>query len=234
MTSVASNLALVSEKIHAACRRCGRDPSTVTLIAVTKTVPVETIREGVLAGISTLGENYVQEMRRKVDALSDLEVAWHFIGHLQSNKAKQIADICRMIHTLDRESLARELDKQAQRLGRRIPVLIQVNLGDEDSKSGVSEDGLMKLYRSAEAMNGLEVRGLMSLPPFLDEAEEVRPYFRQLRGLLEGLKDISRNPEVLTELSMGMSHDFEVAIEEGATCIRVGTALFGARRAAAA
>ena len=232
MTTVASNLAIVTEKILATCGRCGRDPSTVTLVGVTKTVPVETIREGVLAGISVLGENYVQEMRRKVDALADLTVAWHFIGHLQSNKAKQIADVCRMIHTLDRESLARELDKQAQGLGRRIPVLIQVNVGDEDSKSGVSVDGLSKLYRSAESMSGLEVRGLMSLPPYLDDAEEVRPYFRQLRGLLEGLKGISKSPEMLTELSMGMSHDFEVAIEEGATCIRVGTALFGARRAA--
>jgi PLP dependent protein len=137
-----------------------------------------------------------------------------------------------MIHTLDRESLARELDRQAQKIGRQIPVLIQVNVGDEDSKSGVSVEEASTLYRLAEAMSGLQVRGLMGLPPYLDDAEEVRPYFQQLKSLLERLKGISKSPEMLTELSMGMSHDFEVAIEEGATCVRVGTALFGARRSA--
>lgn len=230
MTTIADNLAWIKERMRAACGRCGRDPSTVTLIGVTKTVPVGAIREGVLAGIAALGENYVQEMCSKMDALADLDVAWHFIGHLQSNKAKQIVHRCRLIHTLDRERLARELDRQAQKLGAPIPVLIQVNLGDEDSKSGVSADELTGLYRAAESLDGLDVRGLMALPPYLDDPEAVRPYFRELRELLERLKDISRAPTKLSELSMGMSHDFEVAIEEGATCVRVGTALFGARR----
>lgn len=230
MTTIAENLALVTERIDAACRRCGRDPSTVTLIGVTKTVSAERIREGALAGISTLGENYVQEMCGKIDMLSDLDVAWHFIGHLQSNKARQIVHRCRLIHTLDRESLARELDRQAHKLGSPIPVLIQVNVGDEDSKSGVSLDELPALFRATESMDGLRVQGLMSLPPYLEDAEEVRPYFRQLRHLFEQLRDLAGSPERLTELSMGMSHDFEVAIEEGATYIRVGTALFGTRR----
>ncbi|MHC1742145.1 MAG: YggS family pyridoxal phosphate-dependent enzyme [Syntrophobacteraceae bacterium] len=230
MTTIAENVARVTEQTHAACRRCGRDPSSVTLVGVTKTVPVEMIREGVLAGISTIGENYVQEMCGKVEPLSDLDISWHFIGHLQSNKARQIVHRCQLIHTLDRESLARELDKQAQKIGRPVPVLIQVNVGDEDSKSGVSVEELPALYRATESMSGLQVRGLMSLPPYLEDAEEVRPYFRKLRHLIARLRDGSRSPERLTELSMGMSHDFEVAIEEGATFVRVGTALFGARR----
>ncbi len=230
MTIIAENLSRVTRRIHEACRRCGRDPSTVTLIGVTKTVPVETIREGVSAGISTIGENYVQEMAAKIEALSDLNISWHFIGHLQSNKARQIVTRCELIHSLDRESLARELERQAQKIGRAIPVLIQVNVGDEGTKSGVSVEELSALYRATASMSGLQVRGLMTLPPYSDHAEEVRPYFKQLRHLLVELKDLSGKPELLTELSMGMSHDFEVAIEEGATTIRVGTALFGARR----
>ncbi len=229
MTTIAVNVARIRERIHAACRRCGRDPSTVTLIGVTKTVPSDKIREGVLAGISTLGENYVQELCSKMDALADLDVSWHFIGHLQSNKAKQIVSRCRLIHTLDRERLARELDRQAQKLGAPIPVLIQVNLGDEDTKSGVSSVDLPGLYRVTQSLDGIVVRGLMALPPYLDDAQAVRPYFRELRELLDRLRELSRTPAMLTELSMGMSHDFEVAIEEGATYIRVGTALFGAR-----
>lgn len=229
MTDVAKNLARVKEEMDAACRRCGRDPASVTLLGVTKTVPAARIREGVLAGITALGENYVQEMCPKIEALSDLEIEWHFIGHLQSNKARQIAGLCRLIHTVDRESLARELDRQARKLGRPVEVLIQVNLGDEDTKSGVSVVELFQLFSSMESMSGLRVRGLMSLPPYLEDAEAVRPYFRQLRSLLEDLKRISSDPSMLTELSMGMSHDFEVAIEEGATYVRVGTALFGAR-----
>jgi len=230
MTSVAENLSAIKGRIEAACLRAGREPSEVHLVGVTKTVPVDRIREGVKAGILILGENYVQEARTKVDALADLDISWHFIGHLQSNKVKMAVDWCHCIHTLDRESLARELDRQARKLGKKIPVLIQVNIGDEETKSGVSSENLFALFRMASSLEGLDIRGLMILPPYYDDPDRVRPYFRKLRKLLLELKQEAPFPERLTELSMGMSNDFEVAIEEGATLIRVGTALFGTRQ----
>ncbi len=163
--------------------------------------------------------------------MSDLAVSWHFIGHLQSNKAKVALESFAWIHTLDRESLARELNRAAQKLGKRIPVLIQVNTGYEESKSGLAPEALFPLFELASSLDGLEIRGLMALPPYYDDPEEVRPHFRALRVWLERLRDRSRSPEMLSELSMGMSHDFEVAIEEGATMVRIGTALFGTRTA---
>jgi PLP dependent protein len=229
MSSIAENFIRVKSRIIAASLRAGRDPLEVKLVGVTKTVPVDLIREGVRAGIDILGENYVQEARKKVEALSDLEVSWHFIGHLQSNKAKIAAECCDWIHTLDRESLAVELNRQAQKIGRRIPVLLQVNVGDEESKSGVAPEDVLKLFRSVIPFDGLTIRGLMTLPPYLEDQEEVRPYFRKLRELMVMLKEEAQRPEELTELSMGMSHDFEAAVEEGATLVRIGTALFGSR-----
>lgn len=229
MTSVAENLSVVQAQIHEACARAGRSPSEVTLIGVTKTVTPDRIREGISAGIAHLGENYVQEALKKVEVLSDLDVSWHFIGHLQSNKVKSVVDWCDMIHTVDRESLALEIDRQAGKRGRVIPVLLQVNIGDEETKSGVAPEGLMPLFRAVSRFEWLAVRGLMVLPPYEENPELARPYFASLRGLLNRLKEESTNPEDLCELSMGMSHDFEVAIEEGATLIRVGTALFGIR-----
>jgi pyridoxal phosphate enzyme (YggS family) len=230
MTSVAENLSVIRSRIEAACLRAGREPSEVKLVGVTKTVPVDRIREGVKAGIHILGENYVQEARTKVEALADLDVSWHFIGHLQSNKVKMTLDWCHCIHTLDRESLGKELDRQAQKLGKRIPVLIQVNIGDEETKSGVSSENLSSLFEKTSSLDGLDIRGLMILPPYYDDPERVRPHFRKLRRLLSDLKQKAPSPETLTELSMGMSNDFEVAIEEGATLIRIGTALFGSRQ----
>jgi hypothetical protein len=229
MASVAENLGRIKEKIRAAALRVGRSPEAVKLLGVTKTVSVARVREGVTAGVEVLGENYVQEAREKVEALADLPVSWHFIGHLQSNKARVAAELFDCIQSLDRESLAKELDRQANRLGRVLPVLIQVNVGDEESKSGVGPDRLMDLFHRVRQMDGLAVRGLMALPPYLDDPEEVRPYFRSLKGLLERLRGESSRPEDLVELSMGMSHDFEVAVEEGATLVRIGTALFGVR-----
>jgi len=229
MTDIARNLSIIRERMDKASARSGRDPAGVRLLGVTKTVPLERIREGVQAGVALLGENYIQEARKKMDALSDLRVSWHFIGHLQSNKAKVAAELFDCIHTLDRERLARELDRHAQKLGRRIPVLIQVNVGDEESKSGVHPEGLLSLFRSVERMDGLVLQGLMALPPYLDDPNEVRPYFRRLRELLNRLRKSALRAGELSELSMGMSHDFEVAIEEGATIVRVGTALFGER-----
>ncbi len=212
-----------------ACERSARDISQVCLIGVTKTVFVERIREGVQAGVRTLGENYVQEARSKMELLSGLPLSWHFIGHLQSNKAKSAVGLFDLIHTVDRLSLARELNKAGEKLNRKVYILLQVNLGDESTKSGVYPDGLASLYQEAAGMEALVIRGLMTLPPYLENSEAVRPYFRKMRELLEALRENAPNGEEFKELSMGMSHDFEVAIEEGATMIRVGTALYGVR-----
>jgi len=229
MSSVAENLVEVRERIEAACARAGRDPAGVKLVGVTKTVPVERIREGVEAGISILGENYIQEALRKKEALAELPVSWHCIGHLQTNKAKFAVECCDWIETLDRESLARELDRQATRIGGKISVLIQVNIGGESSKSGIPPEDLFSFFRTASRFENLVIRGLMALPPFFDQPERARPYFRRMRELLDGLRQEYAAPELLSELSMGMSGDFEVAIEEGATLVRIGTAIFGSR-----
>jgi PLP dependent protein len=229
MASIAQNLMNINARIHAACSRVGRNAAGVRLIGVTKMVPVDRIREGVAAGIRILGENYVQEAQKKLEALADMPVSWHFIGHLQSNKAKLVLEAFTCIHSVDRESLARELDRQAHKLGKRVPVLLQVNTGQEDSKSGLAPEELLPFFKRLTACDGIEVRGLMALPPYYDDPEQVRPHFCRLRELLHCLREHIATPEKLTELSMGMSHDFEVAIEEGATMIRIGTALFGTR-----
>ncbi len=229
MDSVAGNLAAIRRRIEAACGRAGRDPSQIQLVGVTKTVPVERIREGIAAGISILGENYVQEARKKKEILADLPVAWHFIGHLQTNKAGVAVECCDCIETLDRENLAVELNRRGEKAGRKIPVLIQVNIGSEPTKSGISPEDLVSFFRLASAFAWLNIRGLMALPPFFDQPERARPYFRQMRELLDRVRQAAPSPENLTELSMGMSGDFEVAIEEGATLVRIGTALFGQR-----
>ncbi|MCE5335867.1 MAG: YggS family pyridoxal phosphate-dependent enzyme [Desulfobacteraceae bacterium] len=226
---VSVNLSRIREKIVQACSRAGRDPAEVKLVGVTKTVPVERIREGIEAGITILGENYIQEARIKREAIPAPSVTWHCIGRLQTNKVNAALQCCDWIETLDRESLAKELDRKAQLSGRRIPALIQVNIGSEPSKSGVSPDKLSAFFRFVRELEGLDVRGLMALPPFFDAPELARPYFRRMRELLQALREDSPSPENLTELSMGMSGDFEVAVEEGATLVRIGTALFGSR-----
>jgi len=213
----------------AACARVDRDPAGVKLIGVTKMVPIERIREGVEAGLISLGENYVQEALEKIEALREFEISWHFIGHLQSNKAKMVVEGFDLIHTVDRKSLAKELNRRARQQDKIIPVLLQVNVGQEETKSGTSSEEVGALFQYVSSLDAMKVKGLMTLPPYLEDPEEVRPYFRQLRNLLDQLRQQASSPEDLTELSMGMSHDFEVAIEEGATLIRVGTALFGSR-----
>ena len=229
--SVAGNLAVIRERIRAACALSGRDPGDVKLVGVTKTVPVERIREGIEAGLEVLGENYIQEAVRKKEALAGFSVSWHCIGHLQTNKARTAIECCDWIETLDREALAIELNRRAERTGRKIPVLIQVNIGGEKTKSGVLPDELSSFFKIVSGFDLLDVRGLMALPPFFDQPKRARPYFRQMRELLDMLRQESQWPERLAELSMGMSGDFEVAIEEGATLVRIGTALFGSRLA---
>ena len=229
MASIAQNLLEINDRVRAACSRTGRDAAEVSIIGVTKMVPLDRIREGIEAGVKILGENYVQEAVKKIQALSDLPVSWHFIGRLQSNKAKVALESFDVIHTVDRESLALELNRLAHKRGKRVPVLIQVNTGHEGSKSGLAPEELFNFFERLSTFDGLEIHGLMALPPYYDDPEKVRPHFRQLRELLQRLRRQAVRPEELSELSMGMSHDFEVAIEEGATMIRIGTALFGTR-----
>lgn len=227
---VAQNLAAVRHRIAAACARAGRDPSEVKLVGVTKTVSVDRIREGIEAGLEIIGENYIQEAKSKREPLAGLPVLWHYIGHLQTNKVKTALECCDWIETLDREGLAIELNRRAGEAGRKMPVLIQVNIGDEETKSGIGEAELPSFLKFCCGLDRLDVRGLMALPPFFDQPERVRPYFRRMRELLAMLRTDAPDPRKLTELSMGMSGDFEVAIEEGATIVRVGTAIFGERK----
>ncbi len=229
MTAIAVNLAAIQERIRTACHRRGRNPASVQLVAASKTVAAARIREAVAAGVTTLGENYVQEAQRKMEELRSLAVQWHFIGHLQSNKARVAVETFDLVHTLDRESLARTLDREALKRGRPLPVLIQVNVGEEQSKSGLPPEQVTAFFQSIVSLEGLQIRGLMALPPYLADPEQVRPCFRLVAALLEQLRQTAPHPGQLTELSMGMSHDFDVAIEEGATLVRVGTALFGQR-----
>jgi len=225
MTPIAQNLEEVRRRIKAAALRAGRDPAMVRLVAVSKTVPVARLKEAAAAGQRLFGENYLQEARPKIEALGQA-ASWHFIGHLQSNKAKGAVELFDLIHGVDRLKLARALNAAAASLGKVQEILIQVNLAGEASKSGTAPEGAAELLRALSLLPHLRVVGLMTMPPFL-EPEAVRPYFRALRELRDHLQDLSGRP--LQELSMGMSGDYEVAVEEGATLVRVGTAIFGSR-----
>jgi PLP dependent protein len=225
MTQIAQNLDEVRRRIAAAALRASRDPAAVRLVAVSKTVPTEFIREAIAAGQRLFGENYLQEARGKI-AFLDAEVGWHFIGHLQSNKAKAAVELFELIHGVDRLKLAQDLNAAAASLGQVQEILLQVNLAGESSKSGTAPEAAAALLREIILLPHLRVLGLMTMPPFLSP-EAVRPYFRALRELRDRLQDLSGQP--LPELSMGMSGDYEVAIEEGSTLVRVGTAIFGGR-----
>jgi len=225
LNQIAQNLNEVRRRLAAAAQRAGRDPAQVRLVAVSKTVPVERIREAVAAGQRLFGENYLQEARGKIEALGET-ASWHFIGHLQSNKAKAAVALFELIHGVDRLKLAAALEAAAAQIGKVQEILIQVNLAAEASKSGAAPEAAAGLLREISRLPHLRVRGLMTMPPFLDP-EAVRPYFRALRELRDHLRDSSGLP--LPELSMGMSGDYEVAVEEGATLVRVGTAIFGSR-----
>jgi hypothetical protein len=226
---IKENVAQVQERIVAACRRGRRGPDEVKLVAISKTFPPECIRAAYEVGLRDFGENRVQEAMAKRPALSDLSITWHLVGHLQTNKAKVARELFHWIHSVDSSRLAQKLDQAATAGCGRLPVLLEVNLGEEAGKAGVGESGSLQLAEQVSQLGTLEVRGLMVIPPFLDDPELVRPYFRRLRELAQEI-DSKEIPNVsMQELSMGMSHDFEVAIEEGATIIRVGTAIFGVR-----
>jgi PLP dependent protein len=229
ISSIARNLERVRAQIAQAAKRAGRSANEIVLIAVSKTFPVEAIRTAYDAGMREFAENRVQELETKRLKLPDIDVVWHLIGHLQSNKAKRAAQLFDRVDSVDNLPLAQKLNTAAGEQGKRLPVLIEVHMGGEATKNGIAEAELPTLARDIAELPHLELRGLMTVPPYSEDLERVRPYFRQLRALDQELGRELGRP--LPVISMGMSHDFEVAIEEGSTQIRIGTALFGERNA---
>ena len=225
-----TQITTIQERIRLAANSAGRIPGTVRLVAVSKTVPAERVRDAVEAGIVLLGENYIQEAREKIEILQELDVSWHYIGHLQSNKAKYAVRLFDLIHSVDSLKLAQELEKQAAKNGKVQDILIQVNTGKETSKSGIYEEETLNLVRQAGEMEHLSVKGLMTLPPYFNAPEKVRPYFKALRELRDRIQAEDLPGVFMNELSMGMTGDFEAAIQEGATLVRIGTAIFGERQ----
>ena len=230
--SIVENVARVRERITSAAGRAGRNPEEITLMGVSKTFPVERIREAHAAGLRVFGENRVQEFADKAGSLHDLSDAeWHLIGHLQSNKAARAAELFGAVDSVDSVRLAEKLNGAAEKAGKTLPILIEINVGGEDAKSGVapSSQELDQILLGAPQWGSLSIRGLMTIPPYSEDPEDARPFFRQLREIRDRIAS-RRLPAVeMDVLSMGMSHDFEVAIEVGSTCVRVGTAIFGER-----
>jgi pyridoxal phosphate enzyme (YggS family) len=230
--SIPENISELQSRIAQAAKRAGRSPSDIALMAVTKTHPPDRIREAYEAGLRLFGENRVQEFSAKADALADLVGAeWHMIGHLQTNKAAKAAELFSAIDSVDSVKLAEKLDAAARALNKQLQVLIEVNVGGEAAKTGVAPDSadLEDLLKAAPRLEALNFRGLMTVPPFTEDPEGARPYFRRLRILRNQIAARNLPAITLEILSMGMSHDFAVAIEEGSTCIRIGTAIFGDR-----
>jgi pyridoxal phosphate enzyme (YggS family) len=229
---ISENLAAVHEGIHRAARRAGRSSEGIALMAVSKTQTAERVREAHSAGQRLFGENRVQEFSEKVEGLRDLrDAAWHMIGHLQTNKAAKTAELFRAVDSVDSLKLAEKLDAAARGLGKILDVLIEINVGEEAAKSGVAPHwpALEELLIAAPRLEALIFRGLMTVPPFTEDPEGARVYFRKLRELRDSIAARKLPAIAMDQLSMGMSHDFEVAIEEGSTCVRVGTAIFGER-----
>ncbi|HYA88490.1 MAG TPA: YggS family pyridoxal phosphate-dependent enzyme [Nitrospirota bacterium] len=226
---IADNFNAIMNRIASAAKRSGRKPSSVKLVVVSKTVDVERIQKAVSAGATILGENRVQEAKEKIEKLGPVAL-WHLIGHLQTNKVRNAVRLFNMIHSVDSLELAKELDKQAAKFGKIQDVLIEVSIAGEASKAGVAVQDLAAVVHEAAKLKNISIKGLMTIPPFLDDPEAVRPYFRRLRELAERIEKENIPGLSMRELSMGMSGDFEVAIEEGATMVRVGTAIFGSRK----
>jgi pyridoxal phosphate enzyme (YggS family) len=230
--SIAENVTEVRERIDVAARRAGRNPDEITLMGVSKTFPVERIREAYAAGLRVFGENRVQEFAEKSGALGDLkDAAWHLIGHLQSNKAAKAAELFDAVDSVDSIRLAERLNAAAEKAGKTLPVLIEINIGGEDAKSGIApgDEELEHILIAAPLWHNLRVRGLMTVPPYSEDPQSARPFFRKLRETCDRIASRKLPSVEMDVLSMGMSHDFEVAIEEGSTCVRVGTAIFGGR-----
>jgi len=228
--ALSERIEAVRGRIEACALRCNRAPNEITLVAVSKTHPAEVIREAIAAGVTDLGENRVQEAEGKIPEVGRHAARWHLIGHLQSNKARRAVELFDVIHSLDSVALAQRLDRMCVELNRQeLPVIIQVDLGREATKSGADEAEVLQLVEALKHCQRLRLSGLMTLPPYFDDPEQVRPFFRKLRELRDELSSRRAFGDLRGELSMGMTHDYEIAIEEGATIVRVGTAIFGAR-----
>lgn len=230
--AISDNVARIRERISQAAARAGRNPDSITLMAVSKVVEPERIRQAYQSGARVFGENRVQEFEGKAAALAELEDAeWRLIGHLQTNKAKKAVELFHAVDSLDSVRLAEKLNQAAQQANKVLPVLIEINVGGEESKSGVAPDSpeLEELLQSGQRLEHLQVCGLITIPPFTEDPQGSRPYFRKVRELRDTIADRKLQGIQMDVLSMGMSHDFEIAIEEGSTCVRVGTAIFGER-----
>ncbi|MGQ4809084.1 Pyridoxal phosphate homeostasis protein [Candidatus Entotheonellaceae bacterium PAL068K] len=234
VASVAENVARVRQRMQQAARRAGRDPASVRLVAAAKTVDAARVRAAVAAGVTIVGENYLQEARRKIGQLGHDRIEWHMIGTLQRNKVRYIFDLFGLCHAVDRLELAEEIHRRGERLGRRMPVLLEVNIGGEASKSGFARQRLSAEMEKLAALTQVQVQGLMTIPPPTTTPDAARPFYQELCDLRDRLARRGFEGMSLAELSMGMTADFEVAIEEGATLVRVGTAIFGPRPAAPA
>ena len=229
MVDVAANYRKVLERINEAATKCGRDPGEIRVLAASKSQNVSQIQAAIEAGIRLFGENYLQEARAKSEVIKE-SVEWHMIGHLQRNKVKAALGLFYLIQSLDSLELARELNKEGKKRGQIVRAFVEVNLGGEESKSGIAKERVAPLLREVGMLTHLSVEGLMAIPPFREKPEEMRPYFRALRELQMEMKGLKIPNVDLKELSMGMTHDYPVAIEEGATLVRIGTAIFGARK----
>ena len=228
MIDIKENIFLIKEKIEVTCNRVGRSADEVKLLAATKTVPVEKIKKAIDAGIKFIGENRVQEAEKKINELKNEKVEWHMIGHLQKNKVNKALKLFNMIQSVSSLELAKKINNSCERENKKMACLLEINVGREPTKLGFLEVELFKSLEELADFNNLEIKGLMAIPPFL-EPEDVRPYFAKLREIKEKINQMKIPNIHLSELSMGMSHDFEVAIEEGATMVRLGTAIFGPR-----
>ncbi len=219
----------IHERIDQAASRCNRSAESIRLIAVSKTIPAAVVREAIDCGVTDLGENYIQEARDKVNELATAPVNWHYIGHLQSNKAKYAVRLFDLIHSVDSLKLAAELNKYAQKIDKIQAVLVQVNVAQEESKSGIYVEETIGLLKQLSRLDNISVKGLMTMPPYFNAPDKVRPFFTALRDLRDRIRTENITGIGMDELSMGMTGDFETAIEEGATMVRIGTAIFGER-----
>jgi len=227
VVDIASNLDRVSVQIEQIARGCGRDPAEIRLLAVSKTFSADCVKQAHQWGQTLFGENRVQEAEEKIPSIDLPELEWHLIGPLQSNKVRRAAQLFDVIHTLDRPKIVRKLNSCAEEIGKIVRVLVEVELGTEPQKHGLPPQEVLDMVEQVDSMPGLQLQGLMAIPPYQEEAEDSRPYFRQMADLLAEIN--GRRQQPLKELSMGMSHDYRVAIEEGATLLRIGTSIFGPR-----
>ena len=228
--SIRENIDDITKKIENTCKKIGRNPKDITVIAVSKTVDSERAKEAVNAGINNLGENRVQELIKKYDELSDLDVKWHMIGHLQKNKVKYIIDKTVLIHSVESLSLAEEINKRAEKNNFVANVLIELNIGEEESKFGINEENVYDFITSMEQFENIRVLGLMTVAPFCENPEDVRWVFKKMKNIYDKISTMKLRNTEMNYLSMGMTNDYEIAIEEGSNIIRIGTAIFGARK----